>query len=309
MANQQEIEETYDYMDELFRLTIGQHGDITCAFYNGDFSKSLSQAQKDKHDYILDSIHCRAGAKVLDIGCGWGPMLNAVKESGGHAIGLTLSPKQAEACQRSGLEAYLQDWKDITVETFGVFDGIISVGAFEHFCSKEEYLAGKQDQIYEQFFRLCHELLPGGGRLYLQTMMWGKNAPECSQVSLQAEKDSKEYLVAIIEIFYPGSWLPTEEQILRIAQPYFELISENNGRKDYLETMEQWDRIWNWANTWKFFSSKSSLPKLLAVCKLLPRYLTDRHFRSKIEMFRASYHKDCFKREIMDHQRMVFQKR
>src|SRR5215472_11703502 len=140
MANQQDIEETYDYMDELFRLTIGE---------NGDFSKSLAQAQNDKHDYILDAIHFKPGSRVLDIGCGWGPMLKAVQERGGHAVGLTLSRKQVEACKRSGLEAHLQDWKDITVETFGTFDGLISVGAFEHFSSKEEYLAGKQDQIYE----------------------------------------------------------------------------------------------------------------------------------------------------------------
>lgn len=309
MANQQDIEETYDYMDELFRLTIGENADITCALYNGDFSKSLAQAQKDKHDYILDAIHFKAGSRVLDIGCGWGPMLKAVKERGVRAIGLTLSRKQAEACQRSGLEAYVMNWKDISVDTFGKFDSIIAMGVLEHACSKDEYLAGKQDQIYDHFFHLCHKLLPEGGRIYVQTHMWGKNAPECSRISIQAEKGSNEYLVAIIEKFYPGSWLPTEEQILRVAQPYFELISDNNGRLDYIETMEQWDRIWNWANTGKFLSSNLSLPKLLAVSKLLPRVLTDRDFRYKLEMLRASYHKECFRREIMDHQRMVFQKR
>jgi cyclopropane-fatty-acyl-phospholipid synthase len=310
MANQQDIEDTYDYMDELFRFTIGEHGDITCALYNGDFSKSQEQAQKDKHDYILNAIHFKASARVLDIGCGWGPILKVVKEKGGHAIGLTLSPKQAQACRCSGLEAYLQDWKEITVATFGTFDGIVSVGAFEHFCSKEEYVAGKQDSIYAQFFRLCHDLLPAGGSLYLQTMMWGKNAPECSRISLQAKKGSNEYLLAVLEKFYPGSWLPYgEEQILRVADPYFELISENNGRLDYIETMEQWDRIWNWQRAWKFLFSQRSLPKLLAVGKLLPRFVFDRDFRYKLEMFRGSYNKECFKREVIDHQRLVFQKR
>ncbi len=151
MANKQDIEETYDYMDVIFRSTMGENGDITCALYNGDFSKSLEQAQKDKHVYILDAIRFKPGSRVLDIGCGWGPMLKAVTERGGHAVGLTLSTKQAEACTRSGFEVYLQDWNEITGTTFGTFDGIISVGAFEHFCSKEEYLAGKQDAIYEQF--------------------------------------------------------------------------------------------------------------------------------------------------------------
>jgi cyclopropane-fatty-acyl-phospholipid synthase len=48
MATQQDIEATYDYMDEIFRLSFGDHGDITCTLYNGDFSKTLEQAQDDK---------------------------------------------------------------------------------------------------------------------------------------------------------------------------------------------------------------------------------------------------------------------
>src|SRR5207237_6817818 len=115
----------------------------------------------------------------------------------GHGIGLTLSAKQAERCKKSGLEAYVKDWKDVSIDTFGRFDGIVSVGAFEHFCSVEEYLAGKQDQIYDDFFRLCHELLPEGGRLYLQTMMSGKKPAEYSRSSLTAEKGSNAYIVAV----------------------------------------------------------------------------------------------------------------
>ncbi len=299
MATQEDIEATYDYMDEVFRLSFGDHGDITCALYNGDFSKTLGQAQDDKHDYILQSLNFKAGSKVLDIGCGWGPILKAVQERGGQAIGLTLSPKQVETCKSSGLEAYLLNWRELSVDTFGTFDGIVSVGAFEHFCSIEEYLAGQQDHVYEQFFRLCHELLPVGGKLYLQTMMWGKNAPEYQRISLQAEKGSNEYILAVLGKFYPGSWPPAgEEQIVRAAEPYFEQISRNNGRLDYIETMEQWGKLWNF-----------SFPKLFASLKLLPLYLTDKDFRYKIEAIRHTYNNECFKRDIMDHQRMVFQKR
>jgi cyclopropane fatty-acyl-phospholipid synthase-like methyltransferase len=34
MANQHNIEETYDYMVELFRFIIGENGDITCTMYS-----------------------------------------------------------------------------------------------------------------------------------------------------------------------------------------------------------------------------------------------------------------------------------
>ena len=309
MANQQEIEETYNFMDEIIRVSFGEYADVTCALYNGDFSKTLAQAQKDKHDYILQAIGFKEGARVLDIGSGWGPMLQAVEERGGHAIGLTLSTKQVEACQRKGLEVYLQDWKDITVDTFGTFDGIVCVGAFEHFCSVEEYLVGKQDHIYERFFQLCHELLPEGGRLYLQTMMLGKNAPEYASLSLEAEKGSNEYIGAVLGKFFPGSWLPFgEEHILRVADPYFELISDNNGRLDYIETMEQWSRLWNFTFS-NFKPPNFSFPKLLAVSKLVPRYLTDKDFRCRMELIRNGYDKESFKREILDHQRLIFQKK
>src|SRR5579884_3166543 len=75
MATREEIEETYDFMDEIFRVSFGEHADLTCAMYNGDFSKTLSQAQKDKHDYMLDGIGFKPGFRVLDIGCGFGPVL------------------------------------------------------------------------------------------------------------------------------------------------------------------------------------------------------------------------------------------
>jgi len=183
------------------------------------------------------------------------------------------------------------------VETFGSFDGIVSVGAFEHFCPVDEYLAGEQERVYDRFFDLCRRLLPPGGRLYLQTMLWGKNAPAYPDISLHARKGSNEYILAVLEKAYPGSWLPAgEEQVVRCAAPYFRVVSRNNGRKDYIETMNQWDRVWTWGPT-----------KVLPALKLLPYFLTDHDFRYKIESLRNGYNKQCFIREVMDHQRMVFE--
>ena len=65
MATQKDIEATYDYMDEIFRLSLGNHADITGAMYNGDFSLTLEEAQKAKHEYILAGIHFKKGDRVL----------------------------------------------------------------------------------------------------------------------------------------------------------------------------------------------------------------------------------------------------
>jgi cyclopropane-fatty-acyl-phospholipid synthase len=298
MATQEQITRTYDYMDELIRLTFGENPDFSGAMYNGDFSKTLEQAQSDKHRYVLEGIRFRPGFHVLDIGCGWGPILRAVQNQGGRALGVSLSPKQILACRAGGLDARLMDWKDIDVNDFETFDGIVSVGAFEHFCSIEQYQAGRQEEIYRRFFQLCHDLLPPQGRLFLQTMMWGPNAPRLDDISLAAPKGSAGYLVAILSRFYPGSWLPAgKEQILSCAAPWFRPISLNNGRRDYIETMRQWRRV-----------REFSWPKLWVVLKMLRHFLRDPDFRYKFESQRGGYQRECFVREIIDHQRIVFEK-
>jgi cyclopropane-fatty-acyl-phospholipid synthase len=298
MATQKQIEETYNYMDEVFRLTYGEHGDCSGAMFDGDFSKTLEEGQHQKHEYILDNLGITAGKRVLDIGCGWGPVLRATKDRGATGIGVTLSTKQAEACRRNGLNVKVMDWRDVTPETFGKFDGLVSVGSFEHFCSEEEFQAGKQDEVYGRFMKLCHDVLPTEGRLYLQTMLWGKNAPRPEDVSLQSPKGSNEYVVALVKKFYPGSWLPSgQDQIERCAKPYFRLVSAKNGRLDYIETMDRWKR-----------NSQFSFAKMIASFKALRYFLIDKDFRYKLKSLAGNYNQECFKREIMDHQRMVFEK-
>ena len=139
MASQKEIEQIYDIFSKSLRLNLGEHFDFTCAFYNGDYSKTLEQAQENKHEYILKNIKFKKEMRVLDIGCGWGPMLKVIEEKGGKAVGITLSSDQVEVLKRYGLEVYLKDWKEMKPGEFGKYDGIVSVGAFEHFSSPKEY--------------------------------------------------------------------------------------------------------------------------------------------------------------------------
>src|SRR6266516_2875827 len=157
MAERANVEPIYNFLDELWRATFGEAADFSNALYDGDFSKSLEQAQEDKHRYVLDAIGLEPGDRVLDVGCGWGAMLKVVRGSGGHAVGLTLSGRQRESCRRKGLDARLLDWRDAVPEQLGgTFDAVVSLGAFEHFCSAEEYRSGRQTDVYHEFFRFCH---------------------------------------------------------------------------------------------------------------------------------------------------------
>jgi cyclopropane-fatty-acyl-phospholipid synthase len=298
MATQSQIEETYNYMDEVFRAAYGEDADITGAMFNGDFSLSLEQAQHAKHEYILAHLGVGSGKRVLDIGCGWGPMLRALQQQGATGLGITLSTKQAEACRRNGFDARVSDWKHTDRASLGYFDAIAGVGSLEAFCSKEEFLAGKQNEIYSQFFAFCHRLLRPGGRLYIQTMIWGENAPSVDEVSLKADKNSNQYVVALTEKFYPGSWLPSgETQIIDCASPYFRVVSSNSGRLDYMETIRQWNRRLHLT-----FSIS------VAMLRTLRYFLIDRNFRFKLLSLVRGCQYECFERGIMDHRRMIFER-
>ena len=74
MADSEEIDFTYSLTDRIFRLSLGEHADFSGAKYDGDFSLSLEEAQRRKHEFIADQIGIEPGRRVLDLGCGWGPL-------------------------------------------------------------------------------------------------------------------------------------------------------------------------------------------------------------------------------------------
>jgi cyclopropane-fatty-acyl-phospholipid synthase len=300
MAGKEEMDYVYSLIDTIFRLSLGETGDFSGAMYNGDFSLSLEQAQEQKHRFIAENLHIGKGTKVLDMGCGWGPLLQYLRGLGAKGIGLTLSSGQAAACRKSGLNVEIMDCRTITPETFGRFDAVASLGAFEHFCSVEEWQAGKQDAIYDAFFRTVAGLLPTGGRLYLQTMVFGRNMIEYADIDIHAKRDSTPYILANMRRQFPGSWLPMgDEQIERNARPYFRTVFKSSGRLDYIETITQWGRHYRSFNLRKYAFYLSLVPRLIGSRQLRQRLSRDQ-LRSNIL---------CFEREVLDHYRLVFEKK
>jgi cyclopropane-fatty-acyl-phospholipid synthase len=304
VADRNDIDFTYSLTDRIVRLSLGDLADFSGAKYDGDFSLSLEQAQRRKHEYVAEQIGIGPGRRVLDLGCGWGPLLNYIRERGGAGVGVTLSSAQLAACRRHGLDVHLLDAREVTRERVGAFDAVASLGAFEHFCSPEDFEAGRQEEIYRDLFDRVASLLPDGGRFYLQTMVFGRNMVEPERVDLGAlrglpPKDSDEWLIALLGRQFPGSWLPFgKEQVIRCAEPYFRSVSSVSGRLDYIETITQWNaRI-----------GARSLKKTLLKLRLLPRWLTSADFRLAFTSG-VSANKVCFERELLDHYRLVFEKR
>jgi len=303
MADGGDLDFTYSLTDRIFRLSLGECADFSGAKYDGDFSLTLEQAQRRKHEYVAEQIGIGPGRRVLDLGCGWGALLDYVRREGGIGVGVTLSSAQAAACRRHHLDVRLADARQITRERVGTFDAVASLGAFEHFCSPEDYHTGRQDEVYRAIFARIASVLSAGERLYLQTMVFGANmiGAEEALAALDAlpDRDSDAWYLALMSRQFPGSWLPFgAEQVIRCAEEHFELVSSSNGRLDYIETIAQWNaRI-----------GAPSLAKTLLKLKLVPRWLTSADFRLAFTSG-VSANKVCFERELIDHYRLVFQRR
>ncbi len=192
----------------------------------------------------------------------------------------------------------LQDWREAEPAQLGRFDAVASVGAFEHFCSPEAFEAGRQEEIYRRFFGLCADLLPGKGRLFVQTMTLGEKAPPPETLSVDAPRGSDAYLLAVLKRFYPGSFLPLDlDQVVDCAGAWFTPVEVLNGRLDYIRTMDAWGRVW-----------QPSLRTVLAMLRTVPALIRDPDARYKLESIWNGYNKECFRRGVLDHYRVVFER-
>jgi cyclopropane-fatty-acyl-phospholipid synthase len=298
MATRADIEFTYTSIDRIFRMSLGELADFSGALYDGDFSLTLEQAQARKHEYIASQIGIGPGRRLLDLGCGWGALLNFARARGGEGVGVALSSAQVDSCRRHGLDVHLRDARTVDRETFGAFDAVASLGAFEHFCSPDEYRAGRQEEIYRGLFENAASVLEPGGRFYLQTMVFGRNMIALDEVSEHAPRDSDAFILFLLGCQFPGSFLPFGlEQIVRCAQPHFHLLESSSGRLDYIETITQWSRR----------IGAPSLRKNVMKLRLLPRWLRSPEFRYAFTSG-VSANKVCFERELLDHFRIVFEK-
>jgi cyclopropane-fatty-acyl-phospholipid synthase len=298
VADRDDLEFTYSLIDRIFRLSLGELADFSGAKYDGDFSLTLEQAQRRKHEYVAEQIGIGPDRRMLDLGCGWGPLLAFARERGGSGVGVTLSSAQATACRRHGLDVRIDDARALSRESYGGFDAVASLGAFEHFCSPDEFRAGRQEEIYSGIFERVAGVLPPSGRFYLQTMVFGPNAGDPEQAEISAPRGSDAWYLALMGHQFPGSWLPSgREQLIRSAAPHFRLVESTSGRLDYIETIKQWRARFG----------ERSLRKSLLKLRLIPRWLTSSEFRLAFTSG-VSANSVCFERELLEHYRLVFER-
>ncbi|MBK7409793.1 MAG: class I SAM-dependent methyltransferase [Saprospirales bacterium] len=298
----EEMDYCYTVPDKIFQLSLGKNAHFSNARYMGDYSMSLQDAQTAKCKYVADMLGLAPGKRVIDLGCGWGGWLRYVKDTvGAEGVGVTLSRGQAKHNQETGLAVHHMDMREVKPDTFGPFDAATAFGSFEHLCSYEEYLEGKQMDIYRRFFEQVRALIPVGGRFYMQTMTFGRRIKEVPRENwdINAPKDSDEYTMALMVKQFPLSWVPyMDESTIEAAQPHFKLIEHSSGRLDYVKTNQEWTRLYK----------KFNLVKYWYYMRMIPKYIFDPEFRYMLDILRYAPNRRCFERELFDHFRYVFER-
>ncbi|HEY4504688.1 MAG TPA: class I SAM-dependent methyltransferase [Candidatus Paceibacterota bacterium] len=250
---------------ELLALSQSEIDDYTEGMYEGNPSRPYHNAQKCQVNYLLDEIGCKVESVILDIGCGNSTLLEAVRERGAVGIGITLSPAQVAYGHSKGLDVRLLNYKDIGDEWTAKFDGVVANGSMEHFVQVKDALEGRQDDIYENMFRICREILKEGGLFTTTVIHIGSvdiNPRELLKHPLLHGWGSSAFHYGLLTRSF-GGFYPQIGQLKKCAKIFFELIKEVDGTEDYRLTSESWITMTN-------KSLRSNVPYLL---KIFGRFL------------------------------------
>lgn len=220
----------YDVSRDFYRLWLDESLTYSSALWEGE-DDTLAAAQQRKIDHHLREARVERAESLLDVGCGWGALVRKASSYSGlkRIVGLTLSEDQADNVRGFGIpqiEVRLESWTQHKPDR--PYDSIISVGAFEHFAKPEDSREVKI-ATYRDFFATCAGWLTPGGRMSLQTFVYG---------TMRNEEASQ----FINEEIFPAADLPRLDEIAAAADGVMEVTYLVNHRLHYARTYDAWAR-------------------------------------------------------------------
>lgn len=234
-SSKQQVQVSYDVSNEFFRLWLDERMNYTCAVYESE-NQSLEAAQLNKLSILSDFAKVSPEKRVLDIGCGWGACLEYLASARGvkEAVGVTLSSAMADEVNARKIpgvrcvDADFMKW-----ETDEKFDALISICMMDHLCSPQEAREGKAVDIYRRYFKKCWEMTTPGAWFGLQTILRNRTP---------RDKKDLEDIYFCTHVIFPGGLNPRLEDIVQAVNPYWEVITVKQRRRDYQRTTAEWLR-------------------------------------------------------------------
>ena len=224
-GSKKNIHAHYDLGNAFYRLWLDPTMSYSGAWFEGNASGDLVEAQWAKTRRALAECGVEPGDRVLEIGCGWGALAElATRELGAAVTGVTLSSEQLDWARKrlaaAGLsgDLRLQDYRDIDDAPF---DAIVSIEMFE--------AVGRQ--YWPTFFKTVASRLKPGGKACIQSItirddLWGRYVRSTDFI--------QQYV-------FPGGLLPSCTEFRKAAETAgLEVVAEFDFGLDYAETLRRW---------------------------------------------------------------------
>ncbi|MEY2874000.1 MAG: hypothetical protein RLZZ373_1371 [Pseudomonadota bacterium] len=226
-GSKRNIHAHYDLGNAFYRLWLDETMNYSSAWFDGDHTQPLADAQHAKVRRALQQARVQPGNRVLEIGCGWGALAEmGTRDFGAHVTGVTLSTEQlAWANGRMAgngtahmADLRLQDYRDIAN---GPFDAVLSIEMFE--------AVGRS--YWPSYFETVARCLKPGGRACIQ--------------SITIRDDLFDRYVRstdfIQQYIFPGGLLPSDAEFRKAAERAGLVVEEAMAfGPDYAETLRRW---------------------------------------------------------------------
>ncbi|MGZ3184616.1 MAG: class I SAM-dependent methyltransferase [Telluria sp.] len=226
-GSQRNIHAHYDLGNDFYALWLDSTWTYSSALFDGAADLTLRQAQERKYQRIVDVLALAPGARVLEIGCGWGGFAEYAGRRGIHVHGVTISAAQLEVAERriaaAGLGGQvrleLRDYRDLD----GQYDAVVSIEMFE--AVGERYWPG--------YFRTVAARLRPGAQALVQTITIGE--PYFDRYRARAD--------FIQHYIFPGGMLPSVERFVTgAARAGLDTLQRHAFGRDYAATLRHWHR-------------------------------------------------------------------
>lgn len=229
------IRHHYEVSNEFYRLLLGPAMMYSGGYWEEgeDLRAAHDVAQERKLDAFIELANAKGAAKILDIGSGWGTLLDRATKLHGvqKAVGVTLSRTQETFVNDLGnpnVQIQVQSWEDHRTDE--PYDAAFCVNALEHFVLSSLPPAERVKR-FRAFFAQCHSLLKVNGRLVLH-MMTIENPPLSRQMIDDLKFLQREE--------FQGCYIPHLHELTHAMEGLFEVVEIRNERESFARACRAW---------------------------------------------------------------------